>query len=172
MSFNSLSLLSLSFLLIGSGCLSSQNTSLPIQKDVSPITVANTNHIAIQKDVINLTTTSTTIDMVSSSKKILTDTLSVSQVIEPLIKQFTITAHNSEFTPSSLSVHIGDSINLQLVSDQTFTFSFPAFNIKQVITPQKIETFQFIAKRSGSYSYSCSQGCESAQMTGVLFVRE
>ncbi len=89
------------------------------------------------------------------------------------IKEFTMTAKQFEFTPSTITVNQGDLVKLTITStDVAHGISIPDFDINENISPDQITTIEFIADKTGTFTFSCSVYCGSNhnEMEGTLIV--
>jgi cytochrome c oxidase subunit 2 len=90
------------------------------------------------------------------------------------IKEFTMTAKQWEFTPSTITVNEGDRVRLSIESmDVTHGFTLAAFDIHETLEPSKNTVVEFTADRAGTYSFFCSVFCGAghSQMRGTLIVQ-
>ncbi|MBI2410549.1 MAG: cupredoxin domain-containing protein [Candidatus Kerfeldbacteria bacterium] len=90
-------------------------------------------------------------------------------------KTFTIEASQFTFSPSTITVKKGDTVTLNLKSnDTTHGFSLPDFNISETLTPGKTVTVEFVADKAGTFSFACNVVCGAGhtEMTGSLVVEE
>lgn len=88
-------------------------------------------------------------------------------------KEFIVTAKQWSFTPSSIKVKKGDTVVLKLKStDITHGIIIPEFNINETMEPGVMKTIEFVADKSGSFSFSCSVPCGAGHkaMSGTLIV--
>lgn len=96
--------------------------------------------------------------------------------IEPTgeIKEFEVTAKQWEFTPSTITVNRGDTVKLHITSiDVTHGFTINEFGINEVLEPGKDVHVEFIADKTGTFSFWCSVPCGSGHsgMRGQLIVK-
>ena len=96
--------------------------------------------------------------------------------IEPTgeIKEFEVTANQWEFTPSTITVNKGDTVKLKITSvDVTHGFTLPDFGINEVLGPGKDVHVEFVADKTGTFSFWCSVPCGSGHsgMRGQLIVK-
>lgn len=92
----------------------------------------------------------------------------------PIIKEFSITAKQWEFLPSTIAVNTGDTVKLIITSiDVAHGFTLEAFGIEEYLEPNKTTTVEFVADKAGSFSFSCSVFCGSGHnhMSGTLIVK-
>lgn len=89
-------------------------------------------------------------------------------------KEFEITAKNWEFVPDTITVNLGDMVDIHVTSiDVTHGFYLPAFGINTRLEPNQEEDIEFIADKKGTFSFSCSVPCGSGHggMSGQLIVK-
>jgi len=92
----------------------------------------------------------------------------------PQLKEFSITAKQWEFSPSTITVNKGDTVRITIKSiDVSHGFHLPDFNINQQINPGKPVMVEFIADKTGNFPFSCSILCGKGHkgMTGELIVK-
>ena len=92
----------------------------------------------------------------------------------PAVKKFSITAKKWEFSPSTITVNKGDTVELSIKStDVTHGFFLSAFNVSKNLAPGETVTASFVADKTGSFSFICSTFCGTghATMTGTLVVK-
>lgn len=88
-------------------------------------------------------------------------------------KEFSITARQWEFSPSSITVQQGDRVMFHITSvDVTHGFAIPDFNVNVSLVPNEMKTIEFIADKQGTFGFFCSIFCGSghANMVGQLMV--
>jgi cytochrome c oxidase subunit 2 len=93
------------------------------------------------------------------------------------VKQFALTARQWEFNQTRIDVNAGDTviINVTGLDDGLGTghgFAISEFNVNQVIRSGETRTIQFVASRSGTFTFFCSVPCGSGHndMRGTLVV--
>src|SRR3989344_8160150 len=70
------------------------------------------------------------------------------------VKEISVTARQWEFDPNPIIVNKGDKIKLSIKSvDVAHGFSLPDFGINKRLEPCKIETVEFIADKSGQFTF-------------------
>jgi cytochrome c oxidase subunit 2 len=90
------------------------------------------------------------------------------------VQEFTITADQFSYSPSSITVKTGDTVKLHLTSsDVTHGFSLPQFGVNATMQPGKTVDKEFVADKAGTYTFSCSVACGSghAAMRGTVVVQ-
>lgn len=90
------------------------------------------------------------------------------------IKVFEMTAKQWEFEPSTITVNRGDTVELHIESlDVTHGFSLPDFGINEVLEPGKDVHVEFVADKTGTFTFACSVPCGSGhgRMSGQLVVQ-
>ena len=90
------------------------------------------------------------------------------------IKEFSMTAKKWEFSPSTITVNNGDVVKLQIEStDVAHGFALSEFGINERLEPGKIIDVEFVADKSGTFTFSCSVSCGIGHggMKGQLIVK-
>lgn len=158
-----------SLVLVGGGCASTTTTNTT--------TNLNTNTVTTNTTKTNTTTTNTTAatntSLTNSATANTNDTPTV-EVAVPATKTFDVTASQFEFSPSTITVSKGDTVVLNLTSeDVPHGFSLADFNISETLTPGKTKQVTFVADQVGTFSFSCSIVCGSGHsaMKGSLIVQ-
>jgi nitrous-oxide reductase len=89
-----------------------------------------------------------------------------------------MTAIRSHFNPERVEVNRGDRVtwrisNLDRTQDATHGFALPGYNINLSLEPGESHKFEFVADKSGTYSYYCSEFCSALhlEMVGYLLVK-
>ncbi len=93
----------------------------------------------------------------------------------PAVKEFSMTAKQWEFTPSTLTVKKGDKVKLSIKSvDVAHGFTLTAFGISERLEPNKTVVVEFTADKVGTHSFFCSVSCGAGHrdMQGTLTVTE
>ena len=91
-----------------------------------------------------------------------------------VVKEFTMTAKNWQFSPATITVHTGDKVRLKITSlDVTHGFALPDYNIKADLAPGVEQTIEFVADKSGTFPFHCSVFCGAGhrEMVGSLVVQ-
>ena len=89
------------------------------------------------------------------------------------VKEFTMTAKNWEFEPSTIRVNQGDQVKITVTSvDVTHGFAIPAFGVSERLTPGKSEVVEFFVDKKGTFGFACSVFCGAGHnlMEGQLIV--
>ena len=89
------------------------------------------------------------------------------------IKKFTMTASDWQFTPSTITVNRGDTVEISVTSkDVKHGLMIKAFGINQKLEPGVTHLVKFVASKSGSFPFRCSVPCGEGHMdmTGVIIV--
>ncbi len=92
----------------------------------------------------------------------------------PRLKIFSLTAKRWQFTPSTITVNLGDEVRLYMTSlDVTHGFSIPELDINHDILPNQTTVLDFLASKKGTFSFVCSVVCGAGhtQMKGTLIVK-
>ena len=95
-------------------------------------------------------------------------------VPEPSVKSFSLTAKNWEFVPSTITVNKGDTVKLTITAtDVTHGFFLADFNVSATLEPNQPKTVQFVADKTGTFSFRCSVFCGDGHsgMRGTLIVK-
>lgn len=96
------------------------------------------------------------------------------QVPEEPVREFTMTAKRFEFNPSTITVNKGDNVRITITSiDTTHGFSLPDFSINERLEPNQPVTVEFVADKTGAFTFRCSVPCGSGHgsMSGTLIVK-
>lgn len=91
------------------------------------------------------------------------------------IREFTLTAKNWEFEPSTIEVNKNDRVVLTIISeDVKHGFAIDDFGVAVTLEPDKTVTTEFVADKAGTYDFYCSVYCGSGHrdMVGKLVVNE
>lgn len=158
------SILFISLLFIGAGCSSAtqREQSKPEQKTQEEKTTPQPAAPEVNKPAPKK-------DETKASVQIETTTPSAA------VKEFSITAKNWEFIPSTITVKKGDKVRLVIKSvDVDHGFALTAFGINKPLKPGETATVEFTADKVGSHSFFCSVFCGSGHrdMKGTLVVTE
>ncbi len=90
------------------------------------------------------------------------------------VKEFTMTAKQWDFQPSTISVNQGDTVKLHINSiDVKHGFGLPTFNVQEELEPGKTIDIEFVADKKGTFSFFCTVQCGLGHggMRGQLIVR-
>ena len=89
-----------------------------------------------------------------------------------------MTAIRSHYNPEHVEVKKGDHVfwhitSLERTQDATHGFAIPGYNINLSLEPGETETVEFVADRSGTYPYYCTEFCSALhlEMTGIFLVK-
>ncbi|MBK7405835.1 MAG: Sec-dependent nitrous-oxide reductase [Phycisphaerales bacterium] len=89
-----------------------------------------------------------------------------------------MTAVRSHFTPEYVEAVEGDHIrwhitNIERAYDATHGFAVPAYNINLSLEPGEAQVIEFVADRSGTYPFYCSEFCSALhlEMMGYFLVK-
>lgn len=89
-----------------------------------------------------------------------------------------MTAIRSHFTPESVELKRGDHVtwrvtSLERTQDATHGFAIPGYNVNLSLEPGESHTFEFVADKSGTFTYYCSEFCSALhlEMAGYLLVK-
>lgn len=89
-------------------------------------------------------------------------------------KSFSMTAQQFSFSPSTITVSEGDTVNLSIKSvDVDHGFSISEFGVNTTLSAGKTTNVSFVADKQGTYTFFCSVYCGSghSNMTGTLVVK-
>lgn len=93
------------------------------------------------------------------------------------VKEFTITAKNWDFSPSTITVDKGDKVKLTITSIDSGVgsghgFFLSSFGINERLTKDNTVTVEFVADKVGSFTFFCNIFCGSghSSMRGTLIV--
>jgi nitrous-oxide reductase len=89
-----------------------------------------------------------------------------------------MTAIRSHFNPEHVEIKKGDHVfwhitNIERTQDATHGFAIPGYNINLSLEPGETATVEFVADRSGTYPYYCTEFCSALhlEMTGLFLVK-
>ncbi len=89
-----------------------------------------------------------------------------------------MTAVRSHFNPERVEVRAGDHVywhltNVERAEDATHGFALPGYNINLSLEPGETATFDFVADKSGTYTFYCSEFCSALhlEMMGYFLVK-
>ncbi len=91
------------------------------------------------------------------------------------VKEFNVQLSQFKFEPGTITVKKGDTVKLNLTSiDVPHGFSLPEFGASAAPQVGQTETVQFVADKTGTFTFRCSVLCGSghATMSGTLVVEE
>lgn len=97
------------------------------------------------------------------------------ETTEATVQEFDVVASQFEFTPGTITVKKGDTVKLNLSSeDVPHGFSLAVFDISETLSPGKTTTVEFVADQAGTFNFICNIVCGSGHsgMTGQLIVEE
>lgn len=89
------------------------------------------------------------------------------------VKEFSIVAKDFKFTPNTITVNKGDTVKLNIKSEDTVHgISIPEFNVNKDIPAMGEVSVEFVADKSGTFPFKCSVYCGSGhkEMKGTLVV--
>ena len=90
------------------------------------------------------------------------------------VKQFTMTAKDWQFTPSTITVNKGDKVKLTVTAlDKNHGFALPDFNVNVNLPKGEAQVIEFTADKQGTFTFFCSVFCGSGHgnMKGSLIVK-
>ncbi len=89
------------------------------------------------------------------------------------VRTIKIIAKRWVFEPAEIKVKKGEKVRLKITSiDVAHGFSLPEFAVNEVLKPGKEATVEFVADKTGRFSFFCSVQCGSghSDMQGMLIV--
>jgi len=90
------------------------------------------------------------------------------------VKEFEVVARQFSFEPSVIEVKKGDKVRLKITSvDVTHGFAINEFNVNERLEPGKTVIVEFVADKTGTFSFYCSIFCGTGHsgMRGELVVK-
>lgn len=88
-----------------------------------------------------------------------------------------MTVNRSHFTPEHVSIKEGDHViwhltNIERTRDATHGFALSGYNINLSLEPGEIQTIEFDATQSGTFTYFCTEFCSALhlEMVGYFWV--
>lgn len=90
------------------------------------------------------------------------------------VKEFDLTARQWEFNPPTITVDQGDKVKLNIESlDVAHGIALPEFNVSADLAPGQTTTVEFVADKTGSFTFFCNVLCGSGHqdMKGTLIVQ-
>jgi nitrous-oxide reductase len=88
-----------------------------------------------------------------------------------------MTAKRSHFLPDVIRIKQGDTVSLHITNvetarDATHGFAIPGYNKQVSLDPGEVVTIDFVANRSGSFGFYCTEFCSALhlEMQGWLLV--
>lgn len=91
-----------------------------------------------------------------------------------VVKQFDITAKKWSFSPDTIKVNKGDTVSLHIKSiDVDHGIQITEFGVSQMLAPGKTEVVEFVADKTGTFSFFCNVFCGHGHgtMSGTLIVQ-
>ena len=87
-------------------------------------------------------------------------------------RSFNITVTSSAFTPSTIAVNVGDTVDLQITaSGGNYDFTQPDLNLHRLLPQGQTKTVEFSTMTSGKYTFYCSScGGPSKGPVGYIIV--
>lgn len=90
------------------------------------------------------------------------------------VKEFTLTAKQWSFSPSTITVNKGDTVKLSITStDVIHGLAINEFNVNVRLPVGETKIVEFVADKTGTFSFYCSVRCGSGHsgMRGQLIVK-
>jgi nitrous-oxide reductase len=88
-----------------------------------------------------------------------------------------MTARRSTFTPDVIRAKEGERVvihitNIETARDATHGFAIPGYNIQASLDPGEVVSVEFIASRTGSFAFYCTEFCSALhlEMQGWLLI--
>ena len=84
-------------------------------------------------------------------------------------------AKKFEFTPSEITIKKGETIVLELTSeDRTHGFNLPDFGVRTEVKPGAVSRVRFTPDKAGKFGFACDVFCGGGHedMSGTLVVTE
>jgi nitrous-oxide reductase len=88
-----------------------------------------------------------------------------------------MTARRSTFTPDVIRAKEGERVvmhitNIETARDATHGFAIPGYNIQASLDPGEVVSVEFIADRTGSFAFYCTEFCSALhlEMQGWLLI--
>src|SRR3990167_8232976 len=76
------------------------------------------------------------------------------------VKEYTITAKQFDFSPSTITASVGDTVKLHIKSvDVTHGFALPDFGISKTLNPGETIDIEFVADKKGTFNFFCNVQC-------------
>lgn len=175
--------------LAGAGCGASTTNTNDITNTANTNTVTtntnkNTNTATTNKNTANINTADTNENTniadtseANTNEANTNDTPVVDTTEDtttPSVKEFDVTARQFEFDPSTITVNEGDTVKLNVTSEDTpHGISIAAFGVSQTLSPNSTKTIEFVADKAGTYPIVCSVVCGSghSSMKATLVVQ-
>ncbi|MBI4099201.1 cupredoxin domain-containing protein [Candidatus Parcubacteria bacterium] len=91
------------------------------------------------------------------------------------VQEFTLTARQWEFEPSTVTVKKGVPVRLRITSiDVAHGFRLSDFDVNATLAPNQTQAVEFTPTKTGEFSFACSVFCGSGHsgMRGTLRVIE
>lgn len=86
-----------------------------------------------------------------------------------------IKAKKFEYTPSEITIKIGEPVVLELISeDVRHGFTLPDFNLRADVKPGEISQMEFTPNKTGKFTFTCDIFCGAGHedMSGTLTVTD
>lgn len=102
------------------------------------------------------------------------DVVEIPQPTNGEAKEFSITAKQFDFEPSTITVNMGDLVRLHVTSaDVAHGIAINQFGVNTVLNVGETKTIEFTADKTGSFGFFCSVFCGSGHggMKGVINVK-
>ena len=103
-----------------------------------------------------------------------TTDLTATTTVAVTVKEVTVDGKNYAFTPSSITVHQGDTVKISFKDDEGFhNLVVDGYDVKtETIKAGNISSVQFVADKAGTFAYYCSVGNHREKgMEGKLIVQ-
>lgn len=172
-------LCTVALLLVGAGCTADTEEDDTITNTAATTTEVeevNDNEVEIDTDAEDATgsVVTETVEVTDAVVEDATDDTTAT-VEEPVaaVQEFTMTASQYDFSPSTITVNEGDTVRITMTSsDVDHGISIPEFGVNMVVDTGATDTVEFVADKAGTYKFTCSVFCGSGHgsMEGTLIV--
>jgi plastocyanin len=91
---------------------------------------------------------------------------------QPTVKEITVAGQGLAFSPSTITVHKGDTVKVTFTSKSNgpHNFVLSAFNIRtDLLSDGRSQTVEFVASKTGRFEFHCEPH-QAMGMTGTLVV--
>jgi cytochrome c oxidase subunit 2 len=161
-------------LLLISGCVQepAPQQNQTIIPDVNDTTIPDVNDTAIPPDATQNQSMNQSEINETISEPVVNDT-NMTTPPTPQTKEFDIEAKQWEFTPDTITVNKGDTVILHVTSiDVDHVIVINQFGVSERLTSGQTVDIQFVADKSGTYTFFCNVFCGSGHsgMRGTLIV--
>ena len=90
---------------------------------------------------------------------------------ENKFRHFNLNGENNQYSPSTIIVKEGDTIDIGFTSkDRDYNFFLPDLGIYKTVPKGQTQNIQFQGYPYGKYAFYCKDVCGSAKVEGTLIV--